>query len=200
MRLQDRSHDTKDSYLGEISAAASGIDVATIEHAVDILEAAYRDKQVVVGIGNGGSASTAQHFVSDLGKYATWPRTGFRALDLVSNMAASTAWTNDEGWDDAYVHALSPWLETDGVVVAFSVHGGNRWSSNLVRALAAAREAGMRTIGLAGNGGGEFVGLCDVCVVVPTPANHLITPVTEAMHVVVHHMIVAMLQDRISRV
>lgn len=197
--LQDRIRETKDSYLGEISAAAGDMDIAAIERAVEILEAAYRGKHVVVGIGNGGSASTAQHFVSDLGKYATWPQPGFRALDLVSNMAASTAWTNDEGWENAYVHALSPWLEPEGVVVAFSVHGGSGWSSNLVRALTAAGEAGMRTIGVAGDGGGEFMGLCDVCVVVPTPADHLITPVTESMHVVLHHMIVAMLRDRIAQ-
>lgn len=197
--LQDQIRETKKSYLGEISTAAGRIDIAKVECAVDILESAYRGNHVVIGIGNGGSASTAQHFVSDLGKYATWPRPGFRALDLVSNMAASTAWTNDEGWENAYVHALSPWLEVDGVVVAFSVHGGSGWSSNLVRALTAAREAGMRTIGVAGDGGGEFIGLCDVCLVVPTPADHLITPVTESMHVVLHHMIVSMLRDRIAQ-
>ena len=186
------------AHLDVMRSAIEHLDARAIAAVVDALHTAYREDRLVLAIGNGGSASTAAHFAADLGKFAAFPERGFRALDLGSNVPALTAWVNDEGWEHAYDHALRAWAGPGDVVVAFSVHGGSGWSGNLVRALDAAREAGCVTIGMAANGGGEFAGRCDHVVVVPDVVARLVTPVTEALHVVVHHVVCAALRDLIS--
>lgn len=184
--------------LDIVANAVRALDADAVAAVVDALHRAYLDSRLVLSIGNGGSAATAAHFAADLGKFAAHPRPGFRALDLGSNIASLTAWVNDEGWDHAYDHAVRAWAGAGDVVVAFSVHGGSGWSGNLVKALQAARDVGCVTVGVAANGGGAFAGLCDHVVVVPEVTPRLVTPVTEALHVVVHHVICAALRDRIS--
>ena len=51
--------------------------------------------------GNGGSASTAQHWACDLSKAA-----GRRVQALGSNSALLTAWANDEGYESALAEEL----------------------------------------------------------------------------------------------
>jgi D-sedoheptulose 7-phosphate isomerase len=186
-------------FVAEIARALDGLDLEPVDRAVAVLLNAYRRGRTVIAIGNGGSASTAAHFAADLGKFATGSRTGFRALDCVSNLASVTAWTNDEGWEETWASILRPWLEPGDVLVAFSVHGGAVWSGNLVRAILLARERGARTIGIAGAGGGRFRDLCDVPIVIPTPSQDLVTPITESLHVVVHHLVCAALRAEIGR-
>jgi D-sedoheptulose 7-phosphate isomerase len=185
-------------HLDAMADIVARVDDEAVVRVVDALHEAYRAGRLVVTIGNGGSASTAAHLAADLGKFATFPAPGFRAIDLVSNTAALTAWVNDEGWEHAYDHALRSWVSPGDVVVAFSVHGGDGWSGNLVRALEAANELGCTTIGVAANDGGAFRRVCDHVVVVPEPPAGLRTPVTEAVHVVVHHVVCAALRDRIA--
>lgn len=195
--------DVESSVIGEGHAAAlqllERLDLGPIEAAQHLLLDAYREKRRIYSIGNGGSASTAAHFSADLGKYAVGDSAGFRSLDLVSNFAAHTAWTNDEGWDSTWPAMLSPWLEAGDVLVAFSVHGGSGWSGNLVRGIELARERGARTIGFSGVGGGRFAELCDVSVVVPTPKDPWTTPLTEGLHAVLSHLLIAGLRAAITR-
>jgi D-sedoheptulose 7-phosphate isomerase len=184
-----------------LSAAVSALqrlDLVHVEAAVSILLGAYDRNATVACIGNGGSASTAAHFAADLGKFATGNALGFRALDLPSNYAAHTAWTNDSSWESTWEMMLRPWLRQGDVVVAFSVHGGSGWSSNLTRALEFARSAGAKTIGFAGDGGGLFKELCDATIIVPNPPQDLVTPITEGLHSVIAHLICSELRSRIS--
>lgn len=174
-------------------------DLDELARAQEVLMDAYRRQATVFTVGNGGSASTAAHFAADLGKYAVGEgNPGFRAVDLVSNYAAHTAWTNDADWSSTWREMLNPWAQSGDVVVAFSVHGGSGWSGNLVRALELANERGAKTIGFSGDGGGRFAELCDVSVVVPTPTDPWITPLTEGFHVLVAHLLVAGLRAQIS--
>ncbi|AYW76949.1 SIS domain protein [Propionibacterium acidifaciens F0233] len=177
--------------------ALAAVDLDEIGRAVSLLEKTYHCGGAVFCVGNGGSAATASHFAADLGKYATGGALGFRAMDLVGNYASHTAWTNDESWEATWTEMLRPWVRKGDVVVAFSVHGGSGWSSNLVRALTYARETGAATLGFSGDGGGMFGELCDVSVVVPTSEATLVTPITEGLHSVIAHLVVAELRRRI---
>lgn len=184
--------------LAEAVDVVEGVDRRPLLEATQILLEAYRRGATVATVGNGGSASTAAHFAADLGKYAVGGNVGFRALDLVSNYAAHTAWTNDEGWDTTWASMLAPWVGEGDVVVAFSVHGGSGWSNNLVQALELAKSRGTHTIGFTGAGGGRFLEICDVALVAPTPSKQWITPLTEGTHLVLTHLIVAALRKAIS--
>lgn len=66
--------------------------------------------------GNGGSASTAQHFESDI------QNMGKDAICLDNNIARVTALTNDFGWDSIYIRQLTHMTKRDCLVI-FTVHG-----------------------------------------------------------------------------
>lgn len=196
--MELNSHDNLHVCKEAMVKSANELDLKPVYDAVEMLHEAYQNKKTVFSVGNGGSASTAAHFAADLGKFATGKQNGFRAMDLVGNYSAHTAWTNDTNWENTWKGMLNPWIEKDDVLVLFSVHGGSGWSNNLVQAIQVAKQKGARTIGLAGASGGEFLKQCDVAIIVPTPFKELITPVTESVHVMVHHMICTALRGRIN--
>ncbi|BDS11591.1 SIS domain-containing protein [Aureispira anguillae] len=183
----------------EMIKSMQKVDLESVQKAVDLILSVHKTDNVIYSVGNGGSASTAAHFVADLAKYATGDNGGFRTLDLVSNYSAHTAWTNDTDWENAWYGMLDPWIKKDDILVLFSVHGGSGWSGNLVKAIELAKSRGAKTIGFAGAGGGTFAKLCDVALVVPTPEKEYITPVTESIHVCLHHVICAEIRKRLSK-
>lgn len=174
------------------------IDLQKIYDVVQVLLDAYKEGKHVFSVGNGGSASTAAHFAADLGKFATGDHTGFKSMDIVSNYSAHTAWTNDTSWENTWVGMLTPWIDKGDVLVLFSVHGGSGWSSNLSKAIQLANKRGAKTIGLAGAGGGDFLKYCDIFIDIPITDEELITPVTESLQVMVHHIICAALRKEIK--
>lgn len=117
----------------------------------------------VLACGNGGSAAEAMHLCEELtGKYCK-PRRALAAVCLNADPTALTCIAND--WDFASVFARQ--VEALGrpgdALVVFSTSGN---SENLLRALGAARKAGVRTVGLLGRGGGKALGLCELSLVI----------------------------------
>lgn len=164
-----------------------------IAAAMELIDAVRRNGGVVYTMGNGGSASTAEHLAADLDKTANVDHTPkFRAVTLVNNTPLTTAWTNDEGWDAVYEGQLEDRITEDDALVAFSVHGGSGpWSGNLVTAFRYANAQGAATIGIAGFDGGAFTEVCDVPIVVPADS----TPQVESLHVLIHHLMVFGLKE-----
>ena len=182
-----------------------GISTAAIERSIDILYEAWKQGAAVYLMGNGGSASTATHFASDLAKYTITPgQPRFRTLALGDNIPLVSAWTNDSGFGSIFAEQLEPWLKAGDVLIGISVHGGSGagdagpWSQNLSRAILLAKERGARTIGMSGFGGGDLKALADECIVVPFDSEPMGTPLVESYHVFLHHMICLALKLRIG--
>lgn len=167
-----------------------------IDDTMQAIDQVRRSGGTVYTMGNGGSASTAEHLAADLDKTAnTGQDSLFRAITLVNNTPLTTAWTNDEGWDSVYKGQLEDRITADDALVGFSVHGGSGpWSGNLVKAMQHANEQGATTIGIAGFDGGAFADVCDTAIVVPVES----TPQVESLHVLVHHLMVFGLKERVS--
>lgn len=172
-----------------------------LDEAIGILFQAWKEGRWVYIMGNGGSASTATHLAADLAKTicdAPGDK-GIKAMALVDNIPYVSAMVNDWGWDDLYVNQLNNYYETGGIGIGISVHGGSgkdqagQWSQNLLKGLQYVKDHGGATIGLSGFDGGPMKELVDTAIVVPAPS----TPAVEGMHVVLHHLLVAGLQERI---
>ena len=153
-----------------------------------LLEARLADRTIFF-FGNGGSASTASHFVCDIGK-ATIRGDGrrFRCLALVDNVETVTAWANDA----EYARVFSEQLATLGKAgdVAFGISGSGN-SPNVLRAMETARALGLRTVGLTGMGGGKLKDLVEVPIVVPSRSMQHI----EDVHLLICHLLTAYLRD-----
>lgn len=192
-------------YLLTMEEMGRALPRTAIQRAVDTLFDCWRAGGTVFAAGNGGSASTATHLACDLAKATIVPgRRRLRTLALVDNVPLNSAWTNDSGFQSVFAEQLEPWLSEGDVLVALSVHGGSGdgeagpWSRNLGRAVALARERGVRVIGLSGFGGGDLARGADVSIVVPIDSEPLGTPIVESWHVAIHHLLCLALRRRIE--
>lgn len=91
-----------------------------------------RKADYVYIIGNGGSASTANHFANDLVKVSH-----VRAVSLCANEAVLTAFANDCGYENVFVEQLRVFLKKGDLLITIS---GSGKSINIVKAVNYARE------------------------------------------------------------
>ena len=182
-------------FLNETTRLIGELDRGAIDTARQILVDCYRHGGRVFTLGNGGSASTAQHFACDLAKYVI-PE-GARSFDarcLTDNIALYTAWANDAARDDVFVNLLRGLLTANDVVIAISVHGGSGFSADLVRAVRFANSVGATTISLVGFDGGFLHRESTCSILVPIDS----TPQTEAIHLVIEHLLMYLLKEDLA--
>jgi D-sedoheptulose 7-phosphate isomerase len=162
--------------LAALDAKAVGRIIAEFGKARD------QDKRIYA-IGNGGSASTASHFVVDMGKGASIGREKrFKTIPLTDNMEWITALSNDLSYADVFVEQLKNFAEPGDVLLAISGSGN---SENVLRAVKYANEVGCVTIGFTGFEGGKLNAMVDHGIVVPSDHMGRI----EDIHVILQHMI-----------
>ncbi|HTZ61728.1 MAG TPA: SIS domain-containing protein [Thermoplasmata archaeon] len=177
-------------YLAEArEALAEPYVLEAVRRIAPILLAARAAGRTVFLFGNGGSASTASHFVTDLSKVASrGPGRRIKCIGLSDNIPSMTAWANDADYSRIFAEPLRVLGERGDVAIAISGSGN---SPNVLEAVRAARELGITTVGLTGIGGGKLKGLVDVAVVVPSNSMQH----TEDVHVTLLHLLTAYLRD-----
>lgn len=192
-------------FLNEVAATLAQLDSSALVRIQERLFVAWQERRTVFVMGNGGSASTASHFAADLAKYTiVGDKPRFRVMGLTDNVPLVSAWTNDSGWGSVFAEQLAPWIEPRDVLLGFSVHGGSGtggaglWSQNIVAAMQRAREAGASVLAFSGYDGGAMKEMAEACAVVPVRIDKLGTPLVEGVHVVLNHMIVHQLRERIE--
>lgn len=184
---------TPEGYLLGMRAVVSRLDKEQIGRIADaIWEARRYDRQIFI-MGNGGSASTASHFCSDLSKTTLVPgKKGFRVVPLTDNIPLMTAWGNDAGFENIFYGQLLNLLNPNDVVIGIS---GGGMSPNVLKALDLARERGARTIGMAGFAGGRLKDAVEECFIVPSDNYQFI----EDVHMILVHLIASVLRERIAK-
>jgi D-sedoheptulose 7-phosphate isomerase len=141
--------------------------------------------------GNGGSAADAQHLAAEftgrfLKERAPWP-----AIALHTNASALTAIGNDYGFEQVFARQVLAHGRPGDVLLAISTSGA---SANVVRAAEAARERGMKVIGLTGPDAGPISAACDVCLRVPGAG----TPRIQEGHILVGHILCGLVEDALT--
>jgi phosphoheptose isomerase len=141
---------------------------ACAEHVVkaaDIIAEAMRAGRKLLLCGNGGSAADCQHiaaeFVNRLSK--TMERRALPALALTTDTSFLTAYANDYEFDGVFARQIEALGQPGDVLLGISTSGA---SKNVARAVHAARQCGMKTIGLLGDGG-ELADEVDCAIVIP---------------------------------
>ena len=172
-------------FLNEQSTCISNIskNVTEISNIIKILLSARNSNKTVYTLGNGGSGSTASHFVSDLLKTSiTKNQKRFRAISLTDNISVILAWSNDVSYDDIFSEQLQNFISKGDVVVAFS---GSGKSKNILKALKFAKKNGAICIGMTGITGGLMKNICDICLKIPS--SDMLT--IESQHLTICHCI-----------
>ena len=126
---------------------------------------ALRAGGTVLFCGNGGSSMDAGHLAAELTGRFAYDRAGLAAVNLADATAALTAIANDYSYADAFARMATAIGKPGDVLVGLSTSGN---SANVVRALAAGREAGLVTVGLTGRDGGQLAAVVEHCIRVPS--------------------------------
>ena len=177
------------AYTTELQATLERLPEERIQEAIQLLALARLNRKQVFIMGNGGSASTASHFVCDLAKNTRNVNLpSFRVIGLADNMAIFSALANDEGYDQVFAQQLSSLLQPDDIVIAISASGN---SPNVVNAVELANRMGATTIGMTGFDGGRLKAMVDLEIHV---ASHVIEHV-EDIHLILEHLICKELRE-----
>jgi D-sedoheptulose 7-phosphate isomerase len=173
-------------YLNGLKDVIDKIDIGEITTVMTRLLGAYERHAAVYIFGNGGSASTASHFVNDFNKgVSAGLDRGFRFYCLNDNTPTVMAVANDLHYDQVFALQLRNYLRDGDLVIAISGSGN---SANVLRAVEYARVRNVETVGLVGYGGGRLKELVDYCVHVPVDDMQKV----EDLHLVVNHIMMAL--------
>lgn len=171
------------SYLAQLEEVIRALPQEAIAEFIEWMAQARAEDRSVFVMGNGGSAATASHFATDVGKSASLGRPKrFRILSLADNVPWITALGNDLSYADVFVEQLCNYAQPDDLVVAISVSGN---SPNVVKAVEWAKAHACRTVGLTGAPGGRLKDLVDLPIVVDT--DHFGR--AEDAHLVITHIV-----------
>jgi D-sedoheptulose 7-phosphate isomerase len=140
---------------------------APIARAIEVMAGALRAGGKIISCGNGGSAADAQHFAAELVNRFERERPPLAGLALTADSSVLTSIGNDYGYEQVFEKQLRALGRRGDVLLAISTSGN---SSNVIAAVRAARELGVRIVALTGNGGGKMAASLagdDVHVCVP---------------------------------
>jgi len=154
-----------DDYLNYISDLISQLDRNHISKFVDHVLGVRDNKQTIFFLGNGGSASTASHFVNDISLGSRQFENPFRAVSLCDNQAVITAIANDDGYENIFLQQLQTQAKSGDSMVCISASGN---SQNLVKAVEWSKANGVYTISLTAFDGGYLKQHTDLNIHVPT--------------------------------
>lgn len=170
-------------YTDSLKQAINNLPYDKIDDIIRLLAKANRENRQIFVFGNGGSAATASHFITDLGKGASDKLSNrFRCLSLNDNSAWMTALGNDYSYDDVYLGQLKNFANPGDIVLTMSVSGS---SPNLVRAFEWAKNNGLETIALVGGKRGKLAEIAGHVAVVDS--HHY--GIVEDAHMVISHLI-----------
>lgn len=171
-----RSILSNDSILKDISKAAS------------IIIDAYREKKKTLLAGNGGSAGDAQHIAGEFVCRFNFDRPALPSIALTTDTSIMTAISNDYGFKQIFARQIQAQGNMGDVFIGISTSG---CSEDVIEALKACKEAGIFTIGLTGQTGGDMANLCDICLKVPSTS----TPRIQESHIMIGHIICELVEE-----
>ncbi len=129
-------------------------------------------------MGNGGSSCDATHIAVEFMHPIIEKRPALPAVALNTDTAFLTAVGNDQDFSLAFVQQLKMLARKGDMALGISTSGK---SANINRALQAARELGLLTVGFSGRDGGRMPETCDYCFTVPSFSIHRIQETHETL-------------------
>lgn len=166
------------------------IDLDKLSQAADIITSCIFENRAIYTIGNGASASIAQHWACDYFKGCSGKGYNPRVISLAANIPLMTAISNDISYDDVYSFQIERLGNPGDCLIAISSSGN---SPNVVKAIQVANDVGVRTVALTGFSGGKAKELAEVCI----HANVNEYEATEDIHQAIMHTIAKYIRKNI---
>lgn len=142
--------------------------------------------------GNGGSAADAQHLAAEM-LIRLRPhnnREGVAAISLAQDTSTITACGNDFGYDTIYERMVTSIGKEGDCLIGITTSGN---SENIILAMRAAKNMGIKVFGFLGSGGGKALELCDEAFVVPSDNTGRI----QEAHITAGHALMEYIEDHL---
>ena len=162
--------------------------VDSILAAAHLIADAFRSGGKLLLCGNGGSAADCQHMAAEFVSRLTidFERPGLPAVALTTDTSFLTAFTNDCGFEGVFERQVQALGKPGDVLIGISTSGN---STNVIRAVQAARVASVSTIVLTGSGG-RLAEMANVSISVPS-AN---TQHVQEAHLAIEHILCGLVE------
>jgi D-sedoheptulose 7-phosphate isomerase len=129
-----------------------------IQNTARLLADCFRRGNKLLIAGNGGSLCDAMHFAEELTGIFRHKRKALPAIAL-SDPGHLSCMANDVGYHDVFARAVEALGQKGDVFIALTTSGN---SLNLLHAVPAAKERGLKTVSFLGKTGGKLKGLSDL--------------------------------------
>lgn len=181
--------DQIETYLEMEKKVITSLPKGDISGVMNVLEKARLRGGRIFVCGNGGSASTATHYVCDFNKGVSFDQDMKYDFECLSdNVPMMMAVANDIGYDDIFVVPLKNKMKKGDVVIGISGSGN---SENVARAITYANENGAESIAICGYSGGRIKKLAKHCIHVNV--NNM--QIVEDIHLILNHLMMFILSD-----
>jgi D-sedoheptulose 7-phosphate isomerase len=161
--------------------------VEIIEQAAKIMGESLSAEGKIISCGNGGSMCDAMHFAEELSGRFRDDRPAIAAISI-SDASHISCVGNDYGYEQIFSRYIQGLGRKGDVLLAISTSGN---SPNILKAIEAARNKGMRVIGLTGKDGGKMAELCDVEIRSP---KSIFADRAQEVHIKVIHCLIGLIE------
>lgn len=174
-------HETIDTTIENLNKLrANGALIRAVDEAIaQIVETLITGKPLMV-CGNGGSAADALHITGELVGRFNFNRAAMNVICLNANVTVLTAWSNDVGFESVFSRQVEAHAQPGAVLWGLSTSGN---SPNVLSAFEMARQHGVHTVGMTGEGGGKLRDLSDILIASPGSD----APSSQNIHVMLYH-------------
>jgi len=193
MSMRSSSEILKNTIAAAKETLQSLVDLdAQVGKAAETIEQCLRSGNKLLVCGNGGSASDAAHFASELVVRFAGDRRAYPAICLTGDGGLLTAAGNDYGFDEIFARQVAAFgLESD-VLIVLTTSGK---SKNVRRALEEAKSRKLQTIAFLGRDGGSTIGLADVDLLVASDSTARI----QEAHQLLLHVLCETIESRLAQ-
>jgi D-sedoheptulose 7-phosphate isomerase len=153
----------------------------SISAAAEAIADAFKAGRKLLLFGNGGSAADAQHIAAEFMNRFLIERPPLPAIALTTDTSVLTSIANDYAFDEIFSKQVKALGKKGDVALGITTSGS---STNVLKALRAAKKLGMTTITLTGEGG-KAAALSDIALQVPSRS----VPRIQEAHIVVGHLL-----------
>jgi D-sedoheptulose 7-phosphate isomerase len=154
-----------------------------LTEAIELITEALRDGNKLLLFGNGGSAADAQHIAAEFVNRFKLERVPLPAIALTTDSSALTSIANDYGYEHVFSKQVRALGRSGDVAIAISTSGN---AANVIAAVAACRDLGIRVVGFTGGRGGRLADMADLvlCVAATTDTARI-----QETHILIGHVV-----------
>jgi len=168
-------------YRNNIQKSLLNVDLNKIEMAAEIIEKKIKNNNNIFVCGNGGSASIANHYVTDFTKMLrTKTKLKPKLFSLNSNSGLISAISNDIGYESVFTYQAETYCKKSDLIIIISSSGN---SKNIINLVKFAKKKRIKKIGFCGFKGGNLNNNSDINIHINTNNYGL---VEDCHHILMH--------------